>query len=61
MRLRDVPQTGLDAAHRCVAAYGFVRKGIAMKKLIILIVLIAVAAFAYSKVSGSKSEHEFGA
>ena len=55
------PKPGLDAAHRCVAAYGFVRKGIAMKKLVLLIALLAVAAFAYSKVSGSKSEHEFGA
>jgi len=32
-----------------------------MKKLIILVAVLAVAAFAFSKLSGSREEHEFGA
>jgi hypothetical protein len=32
-----------------------------VKKLIVLIALVAVAAFAVSKLTGSKEEHEFGA
>jgi len=32
-----------------------------MKKLIVLIVIIGLAAFAFSKLSGSSEEHEFGA
>jgi hypothetical protein len=37
------------------------QKGIAMKKLIILLAVAGVAVFAFSKVFGSKEEHEFGA
>ncbi len=32
-----------------------------MKKLIILVAIIAIAAFAFSKLSGHNEEHEFGA
>lgn len=31
-----------------------------MKKLFILVALIAVAAFAYSKLNGHEEEYEFG-
>ena len=32
-----------------------------VKKLLILVAIIAVAAFAFSKLSGHHEEHEFGA
>jgi hypothetical protein len=32
-----------------------------MKKLFVLIVIVALAAFAFSKLNGSSEEHEFGA
>ncbi len=32
-----------------------------MKKLIILVAIIAIAAFAFSKLGGKEEEHEFGA
>lgn len=32
-----------------------------MKKLIVLIAILAIAAFAFSKLSGANEEHEFGA
>jgi hypothetical protein len=32
-----------------------------MKKLIILVAILAIAAFAFSKLGGSKEENEFGA
>jgi hypothetical protein len=32
-----------------------------MKKLIVLIAIVGLAAFAFSKFSGSNEEHEFGA
>jgi hypothetical protein len=32
-----------------------------MKKLLILIAIIGIAAFAYSKFGGRHEEHEFGA
>jgi hypothetical protein len=32
-----------------------------MKKLLVLIAIVALAAFAFSKLSGSSDEHEFGA
>ncbi len=32
-----------------------------MKKLIVLIIVVGLAAFAFSKLSGSNEEHEFGA
>ncbi len=32
-----------------------------MKKLFVLITLVGLAAFAFSKLSGSSDEHEFGA
>jgi len=32
-----------------------------VKKLLILVAIIAIAAFAFSKLSGRAEEHEFGA
>lgn len=32
-----------------------------MKKLFILVAIISIAAFAFSKFGGSSEEHEFGA
>jgi hypothetical protein len=32
-----------------------------MKKLFVLIAILGLAAFAFSKLSGSNEEHEFGA
>ena len=32
-----------------------------MKKLIVLVAIISIAAFAFSKFGGSKEEREFGA
>jgi hypothetical protein len=32
-----------------------------MKKLLILVVLIGIAAFAFSKLNSTDEEHEFGA
>jgi hypothetical protein len=32
-----------------------------MKKLIVLVALVGIAAFAFSKLGGNKEEHEFGA
>ncbi len=32
-----------------------------MKKLLVLIAIVGLAAFAFSKLSGSHDEHEFGA
>lgn len=32
-----------------------------MKKLIILVAIVAIAAFAFSKLGGGHEEHEFGA
>lgn len=32
-----------------------------MKKLIVLLAITGIAVFAFSKVFGSKEEHEFGA
>lgn len=37
------------------------QKGITMKKLIVLLAITGIAVFAFSKVFGSKEEHEFGA
>lgn len=32
-----------------------------MKKLLILVAIIGIAAFAFSKLGGNNEEHEFGA
>ena len=32
-----------------------------MKKLLVLVAIVGLAAFAFSKLSGSSEEHEFGA
>lgn len=32
-----------------------------MKKLLVLVAIVGLAAFAFSKLSGSSDEHEFGA
>jgi hypothetical protein len=36
------------------------RKGFTVKKLIVVIALVAIAAFAFSKLTAQKEEHEFG-
>jgi hypothetical protein len=52
MRIR----AGLGSPSR---TYGQERTHI-MKKLIVLVAIIAIAAFAFSKLSGQHEEHEFG-